>query len=225
MRVTKIESQKKHRGRKSVFADGEFLIGISDETLMATGIRSGDELGAEKLRVLKEIEQLNSARRTALRYLATRPRTEREIRDKLREKEFSDADIRKVLDELLRSNLVNDAEFARMYLRDALQRRPPGRLLLKQKMLLLGLHKELIEESLNELYPEQEQGDKARQAAESFMARKARPKNPEEWLKMKTQLSGFLVRRGYTWEIVQPVLKETLGIRYAGRDEDEQSSV
>ncbi|MFN0159504.1 MAG: regulatory protein RecX [Bacteroidota bacterium] len=214
MRVTKIVSQKKHRGRKSLFAEGEFIIGVSDETLLAAGIRSGDDLGPDKLQALKAIEDLNSARRAALRYLASRPRTEREIRDKLREKEFSDEEINRTIHDLQRSRLINDEEFARMYVRDALQRRPPGRLLLKQKMLLLGLDKSTIEGALDEIYPEENQGESALQAAESLIAKKSPPQTREEWMKLRSKLSSFLGRRGYPWGVIQPALKHVLGQHY-----------
>ncbi|MBM2842078.1 MAG: recombination regulator RecX, partial [Bacteroidetes bacterium] len=94
MRVTKIESQKKNPRRKNVYADGEFVAGVSDETLLRSGLRTGDEISDERLKILIQEEETSSAKQVALRFLAHRPRTTKEIRDKLREKEFAEEEIK-----------------------------------------------------------------------------------------------------------------------------------
>ena len=50
MKITRIETQKKRPGRKSIFADGEFLIGIASDTLVRFGLRTGDEIDERTLR-------------------------------------------------------------------------------------------------------------------------------------------------------------------------------
>ena len=113
MRITRIEPQKKNPHRKNIYADEQFLIGVSDETLLRFGLRTGDELGDATLKALQATEELLGAKSVALRFLARRQRTEKEIRNKLREKEFGDEEIQKTIDDLRTLGFLNDEEFAR----------------------------------------------------------------------------------------------------------------
>jgi regulatory protein len=209
MKITRIESQKKRPGRKSIFADGVFLIGVGTDTLIRFGLRTGDEITPEILRRLERAEELFAARAAALRSLAVRPRTEREIRDTLREKEFPDAVAAETIGTLKEARLLDDAAFARSFIRNALTLKPAGRVLLRRKLLLLGVDRTLADEALDEVLAGVSQQDEAGRAASAFVRKKsARLLN--ENAKLRQQLTAFLLRRGYTWDIVEGALKEAL---------------
>ena len=213
MRITKIEQQKKRRGRRNIYADGQFVLGLSDETVLKAGLRTGDEITSDRLASLQQMEERQRARRTALRYLSTRPRTVRELRDRLREAECSDTDIVAVLADLQQAGLVNDEEFARTFVRDTLTHRPTGRKLLRQKMLLLGLEKSLVESTLDELLNAEDQGESALSAARRYLTRKSPPRDPRETQKLRSLVAAHLARRGFTWEAITPVLHALLSFR------------
>ena len=210
MRITRIEPQKNRPGRKNLYADGTFLAGVSDETLLRLKLRTGDELSPEILLVLQKTEELHSARNVALRFLSYRPRTEREIRDKLREKEFADPEIAQTVTDLKGAGLLNDREFARMYIRDTLAARATGRMLLKRKMLLLGLDRTTVDESLEEAFSGIDQLDAALGAANKFLRRSRTGSRAVDEAKMRKRLAGFLGRRGYAWDVIDPVLRRVL---------------
>lgn len=210
MRITKIEPQKKQRGRRNLYADGQFVLGLSDETLLRAGLRTGDELSEERLASLKKMEERQHARRTALRYLSTRPRTARELRDRLREAECADEDIAAVIADLTASGLVNDEEFARMFVRDALAHRPSGRLLLRQKMLLIGLDRTLVDRALEEYIGAGAQEEAALRAARAYVARKPKGRTQEERRKLRSLTAAHLARRGFSWDVITPALRTIL---------------
>jgi regulatory protein len=218
MKITRIENQKKRPGRKSLFADGVFLIGVGTDTLIRFGLRTGDEVTPGILRSLEHAEELLAARTAALRSLAVRPRTERELRDALREKEFSDAVAAETIGALKDARLVDDALFARSFIRNALTLKPTGRVLLRRKLLLLGVGKTLAEEALDEILAGVSQGDDAERAASAFIRRKSSSMK-NDGAKLRHQLTAFLMRRGYTWDIVEGTVKKALkGNRDAGED-------
>jgi regulatory protein len=210
MRITRIESQKKRPDRRSIFADGKFVAGVSAETLLRLGLRTGDELSPEKLEALQAVESLHGARQTALRFLSHRPRTVREVRDKLREKEFSDDEITSTLEHLQQSGLLNDPEFARMFIRDALAIRPRGRLALKQKLLLLGVDRAIVDTTLDEAFQEVSQETLALEAAQKFTKRLGVVRNRESADKLRQRISQFLARRGFTWDTIRTVIPRLL---------------
>jgi regulatory protein len=214
MKITRIENQKKRRDRKSIFADGVFLIGVGTDTLIRFGLRTGDEITPATLRRLERAEELLAARLAALRYLAVRARTEREIRDALRDKEFSDAVAAETIGALKDARLLDDAAFARSFIRNALTLKPTGRVLLRRKLLLLGVDRTLADEALDEILEGVSQVDEADRAASAFVARKSArlpmKENAKGDAKLRGQLTAFLIRRGYTWDIVEQAVKKAL---------------
>jgi regulatory protein len=208
MKITRIENQKKRPGRKSLFADGVFLIGVAADTLLRFGLRTRDEIDQRTLKNLESAEELLAARTAALRYLAVRPRTEREIRDQLRAKEFSDQVAAETIASLKESRLLDDAAFARSYIRNAIALKPSGRILLKRKLLLLGIDKSLAEEALGEILEGVNQEEEARVAAQAFVARRTSRGTPGPSL--RRQVTTYLLRRGYAWDVVARAVKESL---------------
>lgn len=209
MRITKIENQKRKPGRKNIYADGQFLAGISAEALIRLGLRTGDDISPEQIHALKQTEELVSARATALRFLATRPRTVREVHDKLRERKFADEQIQRVISDLRSSGLLNDTEFTRTFIRDSLALKPSGRILLKRKLLLLGIDKSTVESAFEELSPSAKQEEQAWKAAQQFLRRQEK-RVSQDPLKLRQRLTGFLARRGFTWDLIEPVVSRAL---------------
>lgn len=207
MRITKIESQTKNPRRKNVYADGEFIAGVSDETLLRSGLRTGDEISDERLKMLIQEEETSSAKQVALRFLAHRPRTTKEIRGKLREKEFAEEEIKQTIETLERTGLLNDAEFARMYIRDALAAKPTGPSLLKRKLLLLGVEKSIVNESVQQAFSEVDDTAAALEAGRKFLKKSIATRKAADKARLRQRLASFLTRRGFTWDVVEPALR------------------
>ena len=208
MKITKIEPQKKRPGRRSIFVDGEFLIGVASDTLIRFGLRTGDELTGALLKEIGHAEEILGAKAAALRSLAVRPRTEREIRDTLRDREFSDPVAAEVVAALKEAGLIDDAAFARSYIRNALTLRPAGRILLKRKLLLLGVGKVTADEALDEILGGVRQEEEAEKAATAFVAKKPRARREEG--KLRQQVTAYLLRRGYSWDVVRQAVRTVL---------------
>ena len=208
MRITRIEPQKRNPGRKNVYIDGHFGTGISNETLIRLGLRAGDEISPHLLSEMESAEQLANAKSVALRFLAHRVRAVHEVREKLRKKEFPEEEIEKVLHNLEEIGLLNDRQFAGMYIRDQLAARPSGTMLLKQKLRRLGVENQLADEVLDEICQPISQKNAAGQAVRKFMKTRAgRVKDP---VVLRNRLAGFLARRGFSWDDITSVLKKVL---------------
>jgi regulatory protein len=207
VRITKIETQKKSPGRVSLFADGEFLIGLSKEILLRAALRVGDEISRPQVDALIAQETLLSAKNAALRLLAVRPRSEREILDRLREKEYDERTISAILGELRMAGLVNDAEFARSFIRNTLILRPLGELQLRRKLLLLGVPRPIVDDAVGETLTGVDMVDVARKTALVYQRRLQHSPAPDDPRKMRNKISLHLARKGYPWSIITAVLK------------------
>jgi regulatory protein len=211
VRITKIESQKNRPARKNIYADGAFVAGVSAETLLKLALRTGDELSPAQLDVLQKTEALAGARSTALRFLGSRPRSTREMRNKLREKEFTGEEIDRTIADLTASGLLNDTEFARMFIRNAMALRPLGPAALKRKLLLLGVEKGIVEEAIAETLGAEGAEDAAAEVARKFLRKARMARKDESSEKLRQRLSAFLARRGFGWETIRSAVASTLG--------------
>jgi regulatory protein len=204
--VTKIEIQKKNPKRKSIYLDQTFAFGLDEETLFKHGLRVGDHLTDEEIEKILQTEEKKKAKEIALNFLSYRARSEKEISQKLKTKGFSQKDVEEVITDLRRVNLLDDYEFACQWIKDRLKNRPRGIALLKQELNNKGIIKETIEKALDEHYPQEYE---VKIATELMRKREKRYKALEKKLARK-RMSDFLLRRGFSYEVIKEVLDESV---------------
>lgn len=211
--ITKIERQKKNVRRASIYVDGEFAIGVHEETLRRFGFRKGDVLDRKTLDELQQAEELLKAKEKAMRLLSHRARSEKEIRDRLKKASHPSSIIDEVAAALKRAGLLDDVAFARMFAHDTMARKPLGRHLLRQLLRTKGVAKEIIENLIEEMYTPETEEDFALTLARKRLARthlSSRRLSLQESLKLKKRLAGYLVRRGFDWDTVASVMSKLL---------------
>lgn len=190
--------QRKNKERVNLFLDDEFAFGIP--LIHAVGLRINQELSEAEIEHLKREDAYERAKDAALGYLGYRPRSRKEIRDKLREKAFSQETIERVDQRLLELNLVDDMAFARYWIDQRERFKPRSVFALRQELTQKGISQEIASEALASL----DELDAAKRAAEKKAPRFAAM--PEEIFRKK--LTGFLQRRGFGYGIVREVVDE-----------------
>jgi regulatory protein len=202
-KITAIEVQAKRKNRRSIFLDGEFAFGINVEVLLRHGLGIGDELSQQTIDAILEDEQRKGAKDKAFRLLSVRARSEKEIRDRLKESGFMAPTIEWAIAELIRIGLLNDRDFAQMYARSRMVTHPVGSFLLRRELSAKGVSDGDIEIGLAEAYKETDEAEVAWKLAAQ---RKKRYVNIDEQ-KAKKRVSDFLIRRGFGWDIVYETLE------------------
>lgn len=99
----------------------------------------------------KFVDSYDKARDYCLRLLAIRPRSRRELLQRMRQRGYSERTAESVLQRLDELGLVNDTELANAIVRSALEHRPRGRFALAAEMRRLGLGEECIRRALDAL--------------------------------------------------------------------------
>lgn len=130
----------------------------------------------------------------ALHFLKFRPRSVFEIEQKLKQKGIFDDEIKKVIAVLKKNKLLDDDNFAKMWVRDRNLLKPTGSFLLKIELRKLGIADGEIETAISE-QDEEELAIKA-------LKLKYRERNIEYDKK-----AAFLQRRGFSTGLVYKVLK------------------
>jgi len=201
-KITSIEVQAKRKDRYSVFIDDEFAFGIHQDVLLQSGIAKGDEISDEKITEILALEQRKAAKEKALRLLAVRARSRKELTDRLLRAKYSQETVDWVLQELERLGLVDDTQFAVMFARSRMITKPEGSFLLRQELKQKGLTDDIIEKAVAEAYKEKSESQVAWELAQK---RKKSLQSVEE-IKAKKRLSDFLLRRGFHWDVVNDII-------------------
>lgn len=201
--VTAIEPQKRDPNRISVFLDGEFAFGLHQDVLLECGIARGDQLSEERIAAIQAMEERRRAKEKALRLLAVRSRSRKELSDRLRLAKFPAPAIEAALAEMERLGFIDDAGFAQAWGRNRTATRPTGLYMLRQELRQKGLTDEDVEKGLHAAFQEKSEAELARELASR--RKKILATLPEE--KAKKRLQDFLLRRGFAWELVHELIE------------------
>lgn len=144
----------------------------------------------------------------ALRFLASRSRSEAQIRQRLASRGVGAEDVDAVLERLRELGYVDDAEYAAAVIRSRTQGRARGLRLVGEELRAKGVSDDVATEALDHLYGDEL--DVARPAAE----RQAGRLHGCGFAEFRQRLGAFLVRRGFehaTAESLVTELWETYG--------------
>jgi len=158
--------------------------------------RDGREASDEKVARIK-------ARQTAYRLLKYRPRSEQEIIDKLRKKDFPKTVIAHTVDELRKTGLVDDRQFALGWTRSRLNK-PFGVKRISYELKQKGIDGDIADDAIRQAT---EHHDEFEVLLELAKRRLSKYKHLDRQ-KAKQRLFGYLSRRGFSGNIVFKVLKE-----------------
>lgn len=205
------------RGEKAkvTLEDGLELV-LNTEAFLAEGLRTGDPVDAQLRARLVEAGLRWQIREAALRLLSHRARSRGELATRLRRKDFPSRLIRPVLDELENRGWLDDAEFARSFIRDRLRLRPRGRRALLAELRKKGVEAGVAEAALDEIFadPEHSEREIAFSLAEAWLRRQP-PALAEALLaggreptaqKAQRRFQGHLARRGIPGGLIREAL-------------------
>ncbi len=196
-KITALKQQKRDNERVNVYLNGEFAFGL--EKIVAAWLQVGQELSEEKIAELQAKDEVETAFQRALNFLSYRPRTEKEVRANLKRNNVEEGVADEVVQRLRRGGLLDDVQFANLWVENRSEFRPRGRQALRAELRQKGLGDETIEVALSNLNEE----ELALRAAQ----KQARKLEALEWPDFRKRLGSFLARRGFGYEIITETLK------------------
>lgn len=144
------------------------------------------------------------ARNNAYALLRMRPRSEHEIRTRLREKGYDDSLIDEVTNDLKRLNDIDDTAFAKFWVESRMHLNPAGDVVLKHELKEKGISDSIIEATLDAKAKNYDEYEVAFNMARERFERFKRLDRQ----KAAKRLYDFLVRRGFKYENVQRIIEE-----------------
>lgn len=213
-RITKITSQVREPERVSIFLDGVFAFGLPADVATTDGLSVGEELDEARVAALLIRDEAGRATTAALAFLAYRPRSEREVRDRLRQKGYGAEAVAATVAKLEDWRYLDDADFARRWVENRVTQKPRGRRLLEQELRVKGIDVETSRQVIDDVSP-----DESAQALDLALAKRRAYANDAPPV-ARRKLGAYLARRGYGFEVIRPILDRVLGDEDAGTEPD-----
>jgi regulatory protein len=157
------------------------------------------EKNQKGIKITQNIEKLLQK---SLKFIAIRPRSQKEISVYLQKKSSKNQGKRKlVLAELSKLGLIDDEAFVDWWLEQRATFRPKGKKALMMELRLKGIDRDLIEDFLSEKVDEENLARKA--ALKKIASLKSLSSEAQ-----REKLIGFLSRRGFNWNVIKKTLDE-----------------
>lgn len=134
-----------------------------------------------------------------MRFFSFRDRTEKEAREKLKEKGIDEKTAEEAILWLKQEGLLNDSRFARQWVEGRKERY--GRIRLFRELLKKGVEGETARQAIS-LLSEEEELNSALEIGRRRLA-SISADDPRR----REKLASFLLRRGFSWEIVEKALR------------------
>ena len=153
------------------------------------------------------------AMEVAARFLAARPRTRREVADRLRRAAVTEPVVEATLDRLAKLGYVDDVAFARWWGEQRDRHAPRGRRMIEAELRQRGVPRDVIESYRDEhAAPERRpedaslpgtEAERAHEALERHLRGRPLPEDP----KAVQRIGMYLMRRGFDPETVRSTIR------------------
>ncbi|MFR7872496.1 RecX family transcriptional regulator [Peptoniphilus grossensis] len=200
MIISNISFEKK---KFQILFDSGDEIEISEETLIEFGLYKGQEVEDEIIDKLKFEDEKTDALLLSYRFLQ-RNKTEKQLIDYLYKNKISGEIIDTVIPILNEKKYLNDEDYARRYLNDAMNIKKYGKIKIIYMLRSKGIKNDIIEKIMRDYDYELEYLN-----AEDLLSKKLDAE--EKDLKKINSAKKYLQGRGFEFEIINFAVDEFLG--------------
>ena len=187
--ITSVEVQKKDQDRANLYIDDEFYAGISIELCIKYQLKKGREIDADYLKEIIFEDEKGRALSKAVKYMSSNLKTEYQIRDYLKKKEYTPEIIDYVIDKMNEYKYLDDEAYAKAFISTYSTKYG------KMKLISALKSKGIKDSTIDSVFLEEvKMEDSLQKVAEKYL------KNKEKTKENIAKLSRFLYSRGYEFE-------------------------
>lgn len=196
MKITNIQVQVKNAGRYSIFVEGKYAFSLSADALLESRLVSGQELSDGDIAHFKKLSAEDKAFNLTLAYVARRMRSEGELADYFRRKEYAPELAGQIMERLRKLGFVDDEEFARRWVENRRMLRSSS-----AKKLRLELRQKKVADDIIDAVLAEDETDE-RQLLRDLVAKKRKQSRYQD----DQKLMAYLARQGFTYDDIKNVL-------------------
>lgn len=198
--ITRLVQGKKNPNRVNLYLDDEFAFALSIDEVGKKSLKKGLELSPSEIEDLKKADSDEYIYGKILNFLSFRPRTVKEVRDRLWKYEVKDEDSQNlVIDKLKSKGYLDDIAFARWFIESRNTHRPRSISMLKMELSQKGVPKDIISDLVATM------GDEKATILHLLDKKLGNHRilgKPE-----LVKIQSYLVRQGFAWDKVSEVVK------------------
>jgi len=191
------------RGKVYLLFDNGEKLQFAKPVFEDARLKVGDEINCEQKENLININEIFLIKTSALRMLARREHSSKELNDKLKTRGYSAGNIKKVVAELVELNLLSDERFAEIYVRSRFNYKKKSPKAIYYDLLKKGVDKTLIENELDSLDEEDVFANARELAAKKLKSLKARNSTD-----IPAKLRSHLTYKAYSTRIINRIIEE-----------------
>ena len=193
--ITNLKSGVKNPERVNVYVNNEYAFSLSVAQVVDLGVKVGKIIDDSELAQLKQESEFGKIYQRALEWVLTRPRSEEETREYLKNKlrQPSSGFIDDTIEKFYSRGYLDDQKFAEWYVENRFVKKGVSAKRLRMELMKKGIAKDIIETILEE--SERNDEDEIRK-----MITKKRAKYTDE------KLIQYLCRQGFPYELVRELV-------------------
>ena len=201
--ITAIKVNKKRPDRRSIFIDGQFAFAVSEGIFFQHNLEEGAELSDKQIKELTTADEFDKAKQAAVNLLSYRPRSIKEISNRLVHKGWNQDLADRVTGELVDKGYLNDEEFSAIFARDRAKNKCLGPIALKSELIKTGVTQNIIEQTIEEFYSKYPVDE----LIQRLMKKRGIDPNIPLVIKEKQRFINLLKRKGFTWDQMESVVR------------------
>jgi len=194
---------------------------IAMDIALKYGLKKDLPISEELLETMLAENRKIKVKQIAYKYANYKPRTEKQVIQRLKQNEFTDDDIQFALGFLKKFNLINDEKYAVAFLTELLRKKPSGKKVALNELLKKGISSKISKETIDAYFPDEQTSEMALRAAEKKM-RMLRHKEPD---KQKKSLISSLQKRGFDWLTIRETVSIVLPEDVSNKPDDDSENL
>ncbi|OGL30490.1 hypothetical protein A3F37_01290 [Candidatus Saccharibacteria bacterium RIFCSPHIGHO2_12_FULL_41_12] len=196
MKITDIKKQVKRSDRYSIYGDNKYVFSLSENELLNSGIKINQEYDGEELERLQRVVVLDKAYDRSLNMISRRPRSIWEMKQYLKQKDYSEDVIEEVLNKLSNRKYIDDQKFAEAWVRDRRLLKKTSKRRLQQELRAKRVSDEIIQKVL--LDDETDEHEVLKQLIEK--------KRSQTRYQDDQKLIQYLIRQGFNYSDIKGLI-------------------
>ena len=210
-----IQSIKKEKGTGYLLTTKSGIkMQVSEDSLVKHRLLKGSKVSKELLKQVKEEASFDIGYQKSLNYLSYQLRSEKEIKDYLKNQEIPFQQIAQIIDKLKELSLLDDKIFAESYVRTAIRTTDKGPQGVKEFLMKKGVDQAVIEEALT-LFDTAHQKELGQKLVDK-MARKYQQKSQKERI---NKIRQQLFMKGFHSDVIAVLMDE---LAFEDNDEEDE---
>ncbi|MEB3024579.1 MULTISPECIES: regulatory protein RecX [unclassified Parvimonas] len=205
MQVIKINYSKSKEVFEVIFEDETKLL-LNYNIFEKYKVSVDMDFSENEILEMKYFSDIERAKSRAINYISGKLKTKYEVRLKLKENDFAEDVIDKVLDILEKEEYLNDRVYCEIFIEDKKKLNGYGKNKIKSLLIQKGISKNIFEDFLDEFEYDEEFDNALKMGIKKLNLLS----NEEDNFKKRQKIINYLAYRGFGFDVINDVLKEIL---------------